>query len=195
MRTSTRTRRPAAARAVTHPLAPLAARLAAHGVRYVLIGVSGANLYGPGGQAVFTTDGLDLFLPPDPVNLMRAWAACAEASLDLWLTNEPLARPRDRWLAERIVAQRALTRAMGPDGLQIDLTLLMKAFEFEPVWSERRTFRIEGVDVPTARLRHIVESKHATGRPKDMYFLATHKDALEQLLTKLDPPLPKRPAD
>ena len=33
---------------VTHPLAPLASELMARAVRYVLIGVSGANLYGPG---------------------------------------------------------------------------------------------------------------------------------------------------
>ena len=175
-----------AASAVTHPLAPLARALADHDVRYVLIGVSGANLYGPGGQAIFTTDDLDLFLPLDPDNLVRAWAACEETALDLWLTNEPLDRPRDRWLAERIVERRALTRATGPDHLQVDLTLVMKAFEFEPVWTERRTFRIEGVEVPTARLRHIVESKHAAGRDKDRYFLTTHKDALEQLLKKPD---------
>ena len=30
---------------------------------YVLVGVSGANLYGPRGQAVFMTDDIDLFLP------------------------------------------------------------------------------------------------------------------------------------
>jgi len=40
-------------------------------VRYVLIGVSGANLYGPAGQAVFTTEDFDLFLPLDPDNLFR----------------------------------------------------------------------------------------------------------------------------
>ena len=30
---------------------------------YVLVGVSGANLHGPRGQAVFTTDDIDLLLP------------------------------------------------------------------------------------------------------------------------------------
>ena len=58
----------------------------------------------------------------------------------------------------------------------------MKGFEFDDIWAERRTFSIEGIDVPTARLLHIVTSKQATGRPKDQFFLATHKDALEQLL-------------
>jgi hypothetical protein len=171
---------------VTHPLAPLARELAGRHVRYVLIGVSGANLYGPGGQAVFATDDLDLFLPLDPVNLVRAWEACDATALQLWSGDEPLDSPRDQWLAERIIARRALTRATGAAGLQVDLTLVMKGFEFEHVWSERRTFLIEGVDLPTARLRHIVESKHAAGRDKDKYFLATHKDALEQLLKRPD---------
>jgi hypothetical protein len=35
-----------------HPLTPLGRRLAARAVRYALIGVSGANLYEPGGQAI-----------------------------------------------------------------------------------------------------------------------------------------------
>ena len=66
----------------------------------------------------------------------------------------------------------------------MDLTLEMKGFDFEPVWAERRRFVIDGVEVPTGRLRHIIESKIATGRDKDKFFLATHKDALEQLLKR-----------
>lgn len=171
---------------MTHPLAPLARKLAESKVRYLLIGVSGANLYAPGGQAIFTTDDIDLFLPLDAENLVRAWSACEAAQLELWLAKEPLDRPRDRWLAERVIERCVVTRATGSDELQVDLTLVMKGFEFEIVWAERRMFVIEGVEVPTARLRHIVESKQATGRPKDQFFLATHKDALEQLLRKPD---------
>ena len=147
-----------------------------------MIGVSGANLYGPAGQAVFSTDDFDLFLPLDPDNLVKAWAACEELGLDLWLGDEPLDTPRDRWLAERIVERRALTRGTGPEDLQVDLTLVMKGFEFEAIWPERRSFLIEGVEISTARLLHIVMSKQAAGRLKDQLFLTTHKDALEQLL-------------
>ena len=167
-----------------HPLTPLGLRLAARAVRYVLIGVSGANLYGPGGQAIFTTADLDLFLPADPDNLLNAWLASEEAALELTLGNEPLDYPRDRWLAEQIIERRALTRANGPDDLQVDLTLVMTGFEFEQVWRERREFQIDGSIIPTARLTHIVASKHAADRPKDRLFLATHRDALEQLLKK-----------
>ena len=171
---------------MTHPFAPLARELSDHTVRYVLIGVSGANFYGPAGQAVFTTNDFDLFFPPDPDNLVRAWDACRHVHLDLWLGDEPLDRPQDRWLAERIIERRALTRATGPDALLIDLTVVMAGFDFETVWTERREFLVEGVPVPTARLLHIVESKQVAARPKDQLFLATHKDALEQLLKKPD---------
>ena len=171
-----------------HPLSPLARELGRRGVRYLLIGVSGANLYGPSGQAVFTTEDIDLFLPLDAYNLVQAWGACEDSGLELWLGEEPLDRPRDRWLAERMLERRALTRVTGPNDLLVDLTLLMKGFDFETVWVARRDFLIEGVPVPTARLLHIVESKHATGRDKDKLFLATHLDALQQLLRKPDLP-------
>ena len=171
---------------MTHPIAPLATELARDAVRYVLIGVSGANLYGPAGQAIFTTDDIDFFVPQNADNLVRAWAACERVGLDVWVGDDPLDRPRDRWLAERIIERRTLTRVTGQDELIVDLTLVMAGFDFETVWAERREFLIEGVPVPTARLLHIVESKQAAGRPKDELFLATHRDALEQLLNKPD---------
>jgi hypothetical protein len=62
----------------------------------------------------------------------------------------------------------------------------MKGFEFDAVQREQRVFKIEGVEVPTARLLHIVQSKEATGRDKDRLFLATHRDALEQLLKRTE---------
>jgi hypothetical protein len=61
----------------------------------------------------------------------------------------------------------------------------MAGFEFENVWNERGHFVVEGVEIPVARLTHIVESKAAAGREKDRLFLATHAEALGQLL---DPP-------
>lgn len=167
-----------------HPLSQLAGEFRQRRVRYVVIGVSGANLYGPSGQAVFATDDIDLFLPLDADNLVEAWQACETAGLDLWSGDEPLDQPRDRWLAERMIERRALTRVTGPNELLIDLTLVMKGFDFETVWDARRDFLIDGSPVPTARLMHIVESKHATGRDKDKLFLATHLDALQQLLKK-----------
>lgn len=167
------------------PITPLTLALHERSVRYVMIGVAGANLYAPDGQAVFTTKDRDLFLPPDPDNLVRAWAACEAAQLALRSGEEPLDFPRDRWLSERVIERRVLTRGSN-DELEIDLTLVMTGFDFETVWTERRTFMVDGVEIPVARLLHIVTSKHATGRDKDKLFLATHRDALEQLLKRDD---------
>lgn len=142
-----------------NPLVPLARELLSRAVRYAH----------------------DLFLPSEPDNLVQCWAACEAAGLLLWSQDEPLDVPRDRWLAGRVIERRALTRASG-ENLTVDLTLVMKGFDFETIWKERRLFSIEGVEVSVARLLHIVTSKHAVGRDKDKLFLATHREALEQLL-------------
>jgi hypothetical protein len=131
---------------------------------------------------VFTTYDRDVLLPHDPANLLLAWQACAECGLELTSAGEPLDRPRDLELARRVVEHRALTEASDEDELHVDLTLVMKGYEFEEIWRERTFFMLEGVEVPVARLRHIVASKAAVGRLKDQLFLATHVEALRQLL-------------
>jgi hypothetical protein len=166
--------------------APLARALAEHEVRYVLIGVSGANFHAHSAGIVFTTLDRDLFLPLDPDNLLAAWRACEDSGLVLSTPNGPLDEPRDRLLALRVVDQRALTRARDGDDLLVDLTFVMAGHAFEEVWEQRVGFVLSGVDVPVARLSHIVASKAAAGRPKDHLFIATHLDALQQLLPPED---------
>lgn len=166
------------------PLLPLIAQLHFQSVRFVVIGVAGANYYAPGGSTMFTTKDRDLFLPLDAGNLVRAWRACEAAGLELWSGQEPFDSPRDLFLAERVVERRAAVRATDRAGLDVDLTLVMAGFDFESVWNERRTFSVEGTGVPVARLVHIVTSKHTAGRDKDRLFLATHRQALEDLLRR-----------
>jgi hypothetical protein len=170
--------------------APLARALAREGVRYVLIGVSGANVYAHRAGIVFGTQDRDVFLPPDAENLLHAWQACESCGLELFAGNEPLDRPRDLVLARRVVEVRALTVARDADDLDIDFTLVMAGFTFDEVWRGRTTFRFEDVDVPVARLRHIVDSKAAAGRRKDQYFLTTHEEILRELLGPDDPGTP-----
>lgn len=166
------------------PISALAKALAARSVRFVLIGVSGVNLYTPRPGSAFLTDDYDLFLPPEAANLFQAWAACDGCGLELWLGREPLDRPRDEWLARKVVERRVATRVTGQEEFLVDLTLEMKGYDFETVWDTRRTFIIDDAEIPVARLRHIIESKLAANRDKDRLFLATHRDVLEQLLKK-----------
>lgn len=150
-------------------------------VRFVGIGVWGANHYAEGIGELFATRDKDLFLPPDPGNLLNAWEACEDAGLDLYAGPDPLDRPRDLVLARAVVERLALTRASDGAELHVDLTLVMAEFDFESVWQERRTFVVDGVEVPVARLTHIVASKSAAGRTKDLLFLETHRAMLRDL--------------
>lgn len=162
-------------------------------VRFVVIGLSGINLYARSAAAVFATQDRDLFLPPEPDNLLAAWQACEAAGLQLFCADEPLDRPRGRWLAERVVANRALVRATDAAGLDVDLTLVMGGFDFATVWSERRIFRVDDVEIPVARLTHIVESKRHAGRDKDRLFFAAHADAIRDLMVSADERGPVEP--
>ena len=164
------------------PLIPFVRALQHRAVRFVIIGVAGANYFSISGSTQFATQDRDLFLPPDTDTLLHVWQACDEAGLSLSVGLEPLDGPRDRELAGRVIERRVTTRASNGTDLDVDLTFIMEGFDFETVWRERRTFTVDGTEIPVARLLHIVASKQATGRDKDRLFLATHKQALADLL-------------
>jgi hypothetical protein len=165
-------------------LVPLARALFERSVRYVMIGVAAANYYAHGGSALFITADRDVFLPADPDNLLLCWQACEAAGLELWAGDEPLGLPRDSWLAARVIERRAVVKATDGEELHVDLSLVMAGFDFDRVWAERRVFLVEDVEIPVARLLHIVESKHAAGRDKDRLFLAAHREAIKELLER-----------
>jgi hypothetical protein len=162
----------------------LVARLRRGRVRFLLIGVAGANYYAPSGAAMFMTQDRDLLLPLDARNLLRAWRACEACGLALWCGADPLDVPRDLAVAEHVLARRALVQATDGLGLDVDLTLVMAGLDFETAWKRRRTFKVHGVSIPVARLADIVESKARAGRDKDRLFLATHAKALEELIRR-----------
>lgn len=162
--------------------ARLVERLRRDGVRFVVIGLSGANYYARSAATLFVTQDRDLFLPPDPDKTLAAWRACEAFGLDLVCGAEPLDRPRDRLLAERVISSQALVRATDGAGLDVDFTFVMAGFDFERVWSRRRIFRVDDVEIPVARLADIVESKRRAGRDKDRLFLATHAEAIRDLM-------------
>jgi hypothetical protein len=164
------------------PLARLATALNETRVRFVMIGVGGANLWARSGHTIFATRDYDFFLPPDPENALRAWQVAEMAGLRLFSGDEPLDSPRDLLLAQRVVERRALVRATDGSGFDVDFALVMAGFEFEEVYGRRRVFDIEGVPIGVALLRDIVASKAAAGREKDRLFLAAHAEALKSII-------------
>ncbi len=155
-------------------------------MRYLVIGVWGANYYAPSGSAMFTTLDRDLFLPADPGNLLVTWQVCRGGGFELFAGKEPLDEPQDADLACAVVERRALTRASDGMGTDVDLSLVMSGFDFEAIWPTRRIFEVEGIAIPVARLSHIMESKAIAGREKDRLFIATHREALDSILVEDD---------
>lgn len=166
------------------PFVEVASALSRARVRYVLIGVAGANYYAASGSTIFTTQDHDLFLPNEPRNALRALRVLRSRRFQLWCGDVLLGEPLDAFLAQRVVERRALVHASNGRGLDIDLTFVMAGFAFGDVWKARRVFRADRVRLPVASLAHIVRSKAAAGRPKDRLFLATHEEALRQLLAR-----------
>ena len=83
----------------------LVQELGKRAVRFVIIGVAGANYFATAGGLLFTTEDRDLFLPLDADNILRASQACEAVGLTLWCGNEPLDKPRDRFLADAVTAR------------------------------------------------------------------------------------------
>ena len=166
--------------------ASLAGALSACGVRYLVIGVWGANYYAPSGSAMFMTLDRDLFLPADSGNLLAAWHVCEDNGFELFAGAEPLDEPRDAGLARAVVERRALTRASDGMGTDVDLSLVMSGFDFEAIWPARRMFEVDEIAIPVARLSHIVQSKATAGREKDRLFLTTYREVLGSILSEDD---------
>lgn len=150
------------------------------GVRFVVVGVWGANLYA--GNALFLTRDQELFLPFDPQNLLRAWRCCERLGLDLLRDEEPLHHPRGAELAAATVRTRSPTHATDHGPLHLDLSLVMGAFEFPDVAARRRVFVVDGAPTPVASLDDIVAAKQVANRPADRLFVASHAHELRRLV-------------
>lgn len=165
-----------------HAYEQLLSALVHAGVRFLVIGVSGANFYARRRDTLFVTQDMDLFFPTDPRNLLAAWEVCTSAGFELFAGGEPLGRPIDDWLARRVVQSRAAVRALNAANAKVDLSLTMAGCEFEDLWREKLTFHAGKAEVPVAPLHRIVESKRLAGRPKDHLFFVSHEEVLSDLL-------------
>jgi hypothetical protein len=149
-------------------------------VPYVIVGVFGANLHAQQAGLVVTTADCDLLLPPDPKVLARALRVLRKLRFTLSAGGEGIP-DEDPVLMDGIVRARACVQAVRGI-VRIDLALEIAGYTFERLWNRRRRFRLGGAVVHVAPLEDILRSKELAGRDKDKLFLATYRDALEQLL-------------
>lgn len=145
------------------PLDPerLVGTLAAHGVRYVLIGALGARLFG----FPRVTADADLTPARDPANLERLAAALRELDARVYTEAVPEGLPFE-CTAEML--QRAdlwnLVTAAG----RVDLAFRPAGTRgYEELAPHAVHFDAYGADLAVARLEDILRSKEAADRPKD----------------------------
>jgi hypothetical protein len=105
---------------------------------------------------------------------MNGGAICTATERELFLPLNPENELRAGRAAESVIL----------GDITVNFTTEMPGFDFETVFANHRVFRAEGVDIPVARLEHIIESKRRADRPKDRLFLATHEEALRQFLRR-----------
>jgi predicted nucleotidyltransferase len=119
------------------------------GARYVLIGARAMQLWG----TTRATRDIDILIEPTVENAERVLRALRQVGYGL-------AR---EWLAEE-VANKFVT-IIGDDP-RVDVFTLAWSIRFAEAHPAARVFQVEGVEIPTASLDHLIASKR-TGRLQD----------------------------
>jgi len=152
------------------------------GVRYLVIGAFGINLYAGEVGAVFTTADCDLMLAPDTDQLRRALDVLGALGYTFEAGGEPLP-DLDPLVLAGIVRARAVVRAHRA-GARIDLPLQAAGVDFDSMWAEQRRLVVENVALRVGPLNMLIRSKRIADRPKDRAFLAAYRETLEEMLRR-----------
>jgi hypothetical protein len=136
--------------------------LAAHQVRFVVIGGFAAVLHG---SALFTADA-DITPDPDPENLRRLCAALSEMEARIRTVSEPEGLPFR--CDETFLLQMAMVNLRTTYG-DFDLSFRPSAFEggYEALAANAARFDVGGFVVQVAALPDIIRSKETADRDKD----------------------------
>jgi predicted nucleotidyltransferase len=130
-------------------LAEVCARLNEHGARYILVGASALQLWG----TTRATRDVDVLIEATPENAARVLGALARLGFGL----------AGQWLAEE-VARKPVT-IIG-DSPRVDILTLAWSLRYPEAARDAVVFRVDGVDIPTASIDHLIASKR-TGRLQD----------------------------
>jgi predicted nucleotidyltransferase len=144
-------------------LARIARLLQRHGLEAILIGNAAAALQG----APVTTLDFDFLFRKTPANLRKLRAFAAELGAVILRPYYPVS---------------SLYRvARDEDGLQLDfMSVIHGVRSFEGLRKRARLMRFDGGQLRVARLRDIIKSKRAAGRPRDRAVLEVLETTLEE---------------
>jgi Nucleotidyl transferase of unknown function (DUF2204) len=136
------------------------------GADYVWIGLSAAGAYG----STLVSYDFDFFVRPDAAHLDKARAAFRK--LGLTETHPKVAS------ANLILSEATVTFNDPYGGPAVDLMTKISGPSFDEVWRGQNHTDFQGIRVRIASLEHIIASKRAAGRDKDLYVIARLKKEL-----------------
>lgn len=129
----------------------LFASLRSHDVRYVILGGFAVVLHG----IPRMTFDLDILIEPSHENARRLLDAFDEAGL-----GTASLTTAEQLLAEEITVFR--------DVIRIDVQTRTHGISFSEAWRERVIRVHDGEEVPVISREHLIRSKKASGRPRDL---------------------------
>jgi predicted nucleotidyltransferase len=119
------------------------------GAKYVLVGASAMQLWG----TTRATRDVDILIEPTVENARRVLGALATVGFGF-------AR---EWTAEEVAAKKVTITGDSP---RVDILTVAWSVHYRDAAPAATVFTIEGVDVPTASIDHLIASKR-TGRLQD----------------------------
>jgi hypothetical protein len=161
-------------------------------VRFLIVGAFGAELHFLHAANQIRTRDMDLLLPRDAGEVLRALLALREAGFTLQGGGEDLLP--DEVIAAGIVRQSATVKALRGDEW-VDLMTWARGLDFERIWPERIQYELRGVSVPVAPLSDILRSKKEAFRMKDRLFLEQFKEVIGEALENERKRQEKRPPE
>ena len=151
------------------------------GVRFLVVGAFGAQLHFLFSANRIATADIDLLLPRDADEVLRALLALRDAGFALESGGEELIP--DEVIAAGIVRQAASIRAIRQEEW-VDLMTWARGMDFDELWPRRQSFGMCGVPLDAAPLAAILRSKREAFRLKDRLFLERFRESITEALDR-----------
>jgi hypothetical protein len=132
-------------------LIELFSAFAGAGVRYLLVGGHAVAAHG----RPRSTKDVDLWLAPDPENIVRACLALAQFGVPA----EIVAALRGAGVEDIVW--------LGRPPMRVDLLQSLPAVRFEDAWPRRLMIELGGVSIAVLGKDDLIRNKQAVGRPQD----------------------------
>jgi len=146
------------------------------GIRYVVVGMAGINYYARAPSEAFATMDYDLFLEPTLSNVQKALGQLERLGFLIGTTQGAL---QSRELQAIVRDQRTLV-ATTPDGLMVELLLVVSGFTFAEFAKDAATVIVRDTPIKVGRLTKLLKSKQIANRPKDRAFLRRYQVVLRE---------------